>query len=189
MFTRSVVVSASLRAGRFRRQVPQRHRRLPLHAGVQQGPHHAGVPGTDDRVPAAALERLPKSHAGAAVLPAGSGGPLLPQGPRRRHALPDGPGLDSQGARSAWGHLQGADQRRKGTRGSQARGQRAQVPQREERHSHAGVRAGQHNCQRHQLIGASLCTWCKSLVPVVIKKKLKCVLYIRELANVRSFIE
>ena len=72
------------------------HRCLPLHAGGQQRAYHAGIPGADDRLPVAALERLAQSHAGAPVFPTGGGGPLLAPRPRRRHALPNGPRLDSQ---------------------------------------------------------------------------------------------
>lgn len=142
--------AAPFRAGRPGQQVPQRHRRLPLHAGVEQGAHHARVPGADDGVPAAALERQPEGDAGAAVLAPGGGRPLLSPGARRRHAVADGAGLDRPRAGGRRGDLPGARERREGAGGREAGRTRTQVSQREEGHSHAGVRTGQHG-QRAQL--------------------------------------
>ena len=69
---------------------------LPLYAGGQQRADHAGIPGADDRLSVAALERLLESHARAPVFTTGGGGPLFAPRPRRRHALTNGPRLDRQ---------------------------------------------------------------------------------------------
>lgn len=75
-----------------------------VHAGGEQGAHDAGVPGADDGVPAAALERVPARHARAPVLAAGGGGALLRARTGRRHARADGQRMGCEGERSSF-HL------------------------------------------------------------------------------------
>ncbi|GBM32922.1 Protein limb expression 1 [Araneus ventricosus] len=102
------------------------------------------VPGTDDGVPTPALERESEGHARAPMFAPRGRRPLLPPRPGRRHAIPDGPRLDSERAGVSGSHLQRTDQCGKGTRSRQASRSRAQVSQRKERYSHASMRASQH---------------------------------------------
>ena len=55
------------RAGK-RRRPRHRDRRLQVHAELQPGEDDARVPGIDDRLPTAPLERQPEGDEGAAVL-------------------------------------------------------------------------------------------------------------------------
>lgn len=70
---------------------------LQVYARSEQGSHNARVPRTDDRVPAAALERVATRDARAAVLAAGGRGALLGARARRRHAGADGARVGSKG--------------------------------------------------------------------------------------------
>lgn len=117
--------------------------RFQVHAGSQQGPHHAGVPGADDSLPAAPLERLPQGHARETVLQTRGGGALLQPRPRRRHARADGAGLD--GARARGGRRAGAraGARRAGVAHGAPGRKGVAFPQREEGHPHARARATQ----------------------------------------------
>ncbi len=126
----------------WRKPGQPRHRRLPLHAGVQPRPLHARVPGADDSLPAPALERQPQGHAGAAVLAAGGGGALLEAAAGRRHEVADGAGLDRQGAGDPRHHLAGAKPGRKRAGGGAGGWQGAEVPKGEEGHPHAGQQPG-----------------------------------------------
>lgn len=116
------------------------HRRVPLHVGGEQGANDAGVSGTDDRVPAAALERQPEGDARAAVLAPGGGRALLEPCAGRRHALSDGARLVGARAREP-----GRAGPRAGPGGARAAGgaprrSRAPLPQGEKGHPDAGAR-------------------------------------------------
>jgi hypothetical protein len=120
-------------------QPKHRHRRLPLHAGGEQGADDARVPGTDDRVPAAALERQPEGDARAAVLAPGGGRALLEPRAGRRHAFADGARLVGARAREP-----GRAGPRAGPGGARAAGgaprrPRAPLPQGEKGHPDAGA--------------------------------------------------
>lgn len=68
----------------------------------------------------------------------GGGRPLLEPGPGRRHAVPDGPRLDSARAGERRCPREGAQPGGERTRDSKTGRERAALPEGEEGHSHAG---------------------------------------------------
>lgn len=74
---------------------------------------------------------------------AGGGCPLFEQGPRRRHALPDGPRLDRQGTGVRRGAPEGAQPGGEGAGVGAPRRKGTALPEGEERHPRPGAQPSQ----------------------------------------------
>ncbi len=129
-------------------QPEHRYRCLSLHARVVQGAHDARVPGADDRLPAAALERESEGDARAQLLSAGGARALFLPRARRRHALANGARLDLARTGGSERDPPGIGAIRGGTRVGATRGARAALPEGETRHPDARAQPDRTRRQR-----------------------------------------
>ena len=98
--------------------------------------------GTDDSVPASALERVAGCHEGQTVHQTGGGAALQPQDVGRRHAVHDGHRLDVQGAGAARDHRHRDEADAGGAGDGQEVWEGVEVPQGEEGHPDVGRCSG-----------------------------------------------